>query len=918
VTGTFVADLRSCVDGEVRADPAARALYAADASNYRVPPTAVLTPRGDADVLAALEVCRAHGVPVTARGAGTSVAGNAIGTGLVLDFSRHLNAILDVDPAARTATAQPGVVLDDLNAAALEHGLMVGPDPSTHSRCTIGGMIGNNACGPRSVAYGTTAAAVERLDVVCADGGRLVASASTSDTWPAPVREFTAEHLAVIRRELPADFGRRVSGYALQHLVPEHGAHLGRALVGTEGTCAVLLGATLRLVPRPGARALAVLGFPDAIAAAAAVPGILPHRPLTVEGIDAELVALAGAPRPRLPDGGAWLLVEFGADTTAEALDRAAALAGSHGVSTAHAEEQRSLWRLREAGAGLATRMADGREAWPGWEDAAVPPERLADYLRAFTELLRRNDLRGIPYGHFGEGCVHVRIDFDLLSERGTAVFRSVLAEAAELVAAHGGSLSGEHGDGRARSALLDRMYSADARRTFAAFKASWDPANLLNPGVIVDPDPVDHRLRLGPTYRPATHRTALRLVADHGDLAAATRRCVGVGSCRQRSTGVMCPSFRATGEEEHSTRGRARLLFEMLSGEIITDGWRSTEVRDALDLCLGCKACVRDCPVDVDMASYRTEFLHHHYAGRLRPAAHYSMGWLPVLAGLARPAPALANLVAGSRLGKRLAGIDRRRTPPALARRTFRQWFGTGSRGAGPTVLLWPDTFTVHFAPEVGRAAVDVLTAAGFSVRLPSSAVCCGLTWLSTGQLGPARVALRRTLTALRPVIDAGVPVVGLEPSCTALLRTDAAELVPDAAVLAGSVHTLGEFLARFAPDFAPPHLGLRSVSQPHCHQYAVLGTDADRALLAGVVDDTPVPPGCCGMAGHFGFERGHYEVSRACAELALTPAIRAAGPDALVVADGFSCRQQVFHETGRVALHTAEVLRRAIGSRV
>lgn len=900
--------LRAVVRGEVGTDPGTRALYATDASNYRIPPRAVVLPRDVDDVAAVVATCREHGVPLTVRGGGTSVAGNAIGPGVVLDFSRHLDAVLDVDPGSRTARVQPGVVLDALQAAAAPHGLRFGPDPSTHSHCTLGGMIGNNACGTHSVAWGTTAGSVESLGLLLPDGSRLTARAGE---LPPAVDALARAELGLIRTALP-DWPRRVSGYGLQHLLPEHGAHLGRALTGTEGTCGVLLEATVRLVSPPPYVALLVLGFPDAPTAADAAPGLLPHRPLTVEGFEMALLDVLrarGRQVAELPAGRAWLLVEFGGAAEGEALGaarRAAAEAGRPHLVVGDAAHRRALWWIREAGAGLATRLPDGAEAWPGWEDAAVPPERLGAYLRGFADLLAEHGRQGSIYGHFGEGCVHVRIDADLLTPAGRRDFRALLEQAADLVVAHGGSLSGEHGDGRARGELLTRMYPPEVLDLFARFKGIFDPEGLLNPGVLVDPRPLDADLRPG---RAHDQPVLLALHADGGSIAGATRRCVGVGACRSLDgPGVMCPSFQVTREEKHSTRGRAHLLQEMLDGSLITGGWRSREVLDALDLCLACKACASDCPVGVDMATYKAEFLYQHYRGRLRPRWHHALGALPVAARVAALAPSVAN--AAAPLLARLGGVSTSRPMPRFAR------YRPPALPVGPAphgeVLLWPDTFTRAFDPHLVHAAARVLGAAGFAVRLPRGTACCGLTWIATGQLGIARRVLRRTLRLLRPALDAGLPVVGLEPSCTATLRSDLRELLPEdpaATTLAVAARTLAEVLSERAPDWVPPRIDRAAVQQVHCHQHAVLGHDADDALLAAAGVTVQRASGCCGLAGSFGYQRGHEEVSVALAERSLAPAVRAA-PDALVLADGFSCRQQVAQSTGRRAVHLAELL--------
>ncbi|MER6651142.1 FAD-binding and (Fe-S)-binding domain-containing protein [Streptomyces sp. NPDC000971] len=914
----LVRALARSVHGEVESDATARALTTMDASNYRRVPQAVVAPRDADDVAETLRVCREHATPVVPRGAGTSIAGQATGTGVVLDFTRHMRRILELDPGSRTAVVQPGVILDDLRAAAAPHGLTFGPDPSTHSRCTLGGMIGNNSCGSHSVAWGTTADNLRSLRVVRYGGGEALHVGRGLPDAPPGLDGFAAGHLALLRTGFP-ELPRRISGYALDALLPENGPDHARALCGSEGTLAVVTEATVRLVETPAARALAVLGYADETAAAEAAPGLLPYGPLTVEGMAADLVrGPAGLPR-----GAAWLFVETGGATPAQARDRAnrilrAADALDGTVVTDHAG-MRTLWRIREDAAGTATRMPDGTEAWPGWEDCAVPPARLGPYLRDFRALLTAHGLHGTPYGHFGDGCIHVRIDFDLLTAQGVARFRRFSEEQAGLVVAHGGSLSGEHGDGQARAELLPRMYGDDLVRLFTRFKDLWDPDGGLNPGILARPARLDENLRFAVLPRRPVDVT-FGYPHDGGDFSAAVRRCVGVATCRTATRGpgadVMCPSFRATGEEGHSTRGRARLLHEMLAGEVITDGWRSTEVRDALDLCLSCKGCRSDCPVGVDMATYKAEFLHHHYRGRLRPAAHYAMGglprWLRTAAPFAGVLNALARIGPLAALARRIGGVDPRRALPVLARRTFRSWADARRTPAtGETVVLWPDTFTDHLSPEVGRAAVRVLESAGRTPVLPARGVCCGLTYVSTGRLDAARAVMRRTLDRTGPAD--GVPVVVLEPSCAATLRTDLPELLPDdprAAALAASVRTLAQYLEEYAPDWTPPRLDRRVAGQTHCHQHAVLGDAAERRLRerAGLTGE--LSGGCCGLAGNFGFEKGHWDVSVACAEERLLPAVREAGPGTELLADGFSCRTQLDQLAGRRARHLAEVL--------
>ncbi|MGW1255578.1 FAD-binding and (Fe-S)-binding domain-containing protein [Streptomyces sp. NPDC002513] len=936
--------------GDVHGDPGRRAQYAADASNYRHIPLAVVFPRERRHVLNTIAVCRRMRVPITSRGAGTSTSGQAIGSGVVMDFSRYFNRLLALDPVARTATVQPGIVLDDLQRAAGEHGLLFGADPSTHSRCTLGGMIGNNACGSHSLIWGRTAENVLELEVVTYRGTVLrlgemtraeideaVAVGDDRAQLIASLHRLAEQNLATLRTRL-GQFPRQVSGYALEHLLPERRFNLARALVGSEGTLAVVLSATVRLVAPPPARALVVLGYRDACAAADAVSLLLEHQLLALEGLDRALTDIVTRPETRqavatLPRAQAWLFAEFGGpegelpQLTADFTAAAGTTAGFTGYEiVTDPVRARQLWRIREDGAGLATRLPDGSEAWPGWEDAAVPPDQLGSYVRRFNDLLDRHQLQGAVYGHFGEGCLHVRINFDFTTAHGTAVFRAFVTDAAALVAAHGGSLSGEHGDGQARSELLPLMYGPDVIALFEQFKRVWDPDNGLNPGVIVNPLPLDDNLRVSPRRTSLPMATVFPFHADDGDFAKATRRCVGVGKCRTAKprSDVMCPSYRVTLDEKDSTRGRTRLLYEMTQGEVITDGWRSTEVRDALDLCLSCKGCSADCPVGVDVATYKSEFLHHHYKGRLRPASHYSMGWLPLVSRIAARMPGLVNALTSSRLApmlKKLGGMAAEREVPRFADQTFLVWFrartreGDGHRGP---VMLWVDSFHNHFTPDVLKAGVAVLEHAGYRVQVPDGTQCCGLTWITTGQLGIARRIARRTVTALAPAIRAGMPVVGLEPSCTAALKSDLPELLDgdtDARALAQSLFTLAELLLHRTRGWQPPRIDARSISQTHCHQHATSGFTADSTLLEAMgVDNSILDSGCCGLAGNFGFERGHYDVSVAAGEQVLLPAVRAAASDTVILADGFSCRTQIAQQTDRSGTHLAELIARAL----
>ncbi|MFD7922615.1 FAD-binding and (Fe-S)-binding domain-containing protein [Streptomyces sp. NPDC059740] len=947
--------LRERVRGEVRFDKGSRAAYSTDGSNYRQVPIGVVVPRDVADGAAAVAVCAEHGAPVLSRGGGTSLGGQCTNTAVVIDWTKYCNHLVSVDVEARTCVVEPGIVLDELNRRLAEHGLKFGPKPSTHSHCSLGGMIGNNSCGASAQAYGKTVDNVRRLEILTYDGLRCWVGPTSPQEYEAilaeggrraevyrGLRDIVDTHLADIRTGYP-DIPRRVSGYNLDSLLPEQGFDVAGALVGSEGTLVTVLHAELELVPVPAQESLLVIGYPDIAAAADDVPRLLEHcSPTQLEALDgrmAQLMREEGAylsSLEQLPEGDSWLLLQFAGDSRTDVDQQGRDLLAAVGRSEDDPDvafsddpqrEQRML-KAREAGLGVTARPPDGRETWEGWEDSAVPPDRLGDYLRDLTSLLREYGYEHAAlYGHFGQGCVHTRIPFELKRADGIADFRDFLHRAADLVASYGGSLSGEHGDGQARGELLVRMFGKPLVEAFGQLKSVFDPQDRMNPGKVVHPHPVDADLRLGPHWRPASPRTQFGYPEDEHSFRRAVMRCVGIGNCRSHSGGVMCPSYRATGEEEHSTRGRSRLLFEMLGGHpdsVLTDGWRSTEVRDALDLCLACKGCKSDCPTGVDMATYKAEFLSHHYQGRLRPAAHYALGWLPLWARLSRAAPRLVNAALHApslaAAGKRLAGVAPERPAPVFAPRSFVQWWqqrGTPEPDpADPaTVVLWPDTFTSSFHPEIAISAVRVLEDAGFRVAVPTQAVCCSLTWISTGQLDVAKRVLRRTTEVLRPWLAAGTPIVGLEPSCTAVFRSDAPELLPedeDVRRLAGTFHTFAELLLNRAPDWRPPHLARTATVQTHCHQHAITKDDADRELMrrAGIDADV-LDEGCCGLAGNFGFEKDHYEVSMAVGELGVLPAVRRASPEALVLADGFSCRTQIEQGgTGRRAMHLAEAL--------
>ena len=917
---------------EVEIGASRRAQYSSDASNYRVVPLAVVFPRSVEEVIAVQQVSAITETALTVRGGGTSVAGNAVGPGIVLDTSRYLNRVIDVNLSEMTATVEPGVVLDHLQKTVASSKVRFGPDPSTHSRCTLGGMIGNNACGSHSVAFGRTAENVISLDVIDGTGRRFLAERSLGQVGG--LSELVKRHSNTISTEL-GRFGRQVSGYSLEHLLKENGEDLAKALVGTEGTCVVVLGATLALVPIPVATALTVLGYPDMASAADAVTAILELNPQAIEGIDSRLVDVVRRHNPAskiedLPKGEGWLFIETAGKSDSEALaagEAIVAIAGALDATVVPAgPRSKALWRIREDGAGLAGRTVQGRQAWPGWEDAAVPPSRLGSYLREFQNLLREYQLDGLMYGHFGDGCVHVRLDFPL--DHRNYTIKPFLVDAAKLVANFGGSLSGEHGDGRARSELLPIMYSRDAISAFEEFKGVFDPKGLLNPGIVVNSVPVDSNLRL-PSIKILTRNPGFILAEDDGDFGSAVHRCVGVGKCRAdnlASGGSMCPSFLATSDEKESTRARARVLQEMMNGSLVKGGWRSPEVHEVLDLCLSCKACATDCPAGVDMARYKAEVLHQAYRRRIRPTSHYSLGWLPLWAKLAAIAPSLVNLTLSNRTMSRaicyLAGVDSRRTLPRFTTKTFTKKYSSSTLpsiavNSRSEIILFVDSFTNHFSPEVAEAAVQVLTAAGFSVKLAPSDLCCAITWISTGQLDVARNKLRHLVNVLAPAARQGTPIVVLEPSCAAVLRGDLIDLVAGegAVKVSGAVHTFAEIINRArrreeSPWILPDLSGTKVVVQPHCHQYSVFGFEEDRSLLQATGAEVQVLAGCCGLAGNFGMERGHYDLSVKVAKRTLLPALELADQNTVVLADGFSCRTQVADLSPKRAVHLAQLI--------
>jgi FAD/FMN-containing dehydrogenase/Fe-S oxidoreductase len=942
--------LREHVRGEVRFDDGVRALYATDASNYRQIPIGVVTPLDAADVIAAIEICRNFEAPVLSRGAATSLAGQCCNTAVILDFSRHMRNILALDPQASTAVVEPGIVLDRVREAAEAFDLTFAPDPATHSRCTLGGMIGNNSCGTHSLLGGKTVDNVESLNILLYDGtqmtvgptteaelAKIIADGGRKGEIYAALKALVDQYAQLIRERFPR-IPRRVSGFNLDELLPENGFNVAKALVGSEGTCVIVLESTLRLVKSPQFRTVVGLGFPDAFIAADAVPLVLPHKPIALEGFDRLLLTyterknLAPEGVKLLPAGNGFLLAELGADSEAESLALAAALAEAASqfpipptIRIFSKAEARQVWFVRESALGAVSIVPGEPDRLEGWEDAAVAPEKLGVYLRALTALMAEYNYTSPLYGHFGHGCVHLRINFDLATQPGIAHFREFIDRAADLVVSLGGSLSGEHGDGQSRGALLEKMFGPELMQAFRTFKAIWDPTNKMNPGKLIGTDdtPVNQPqddLRSNTSHAAMATKTHFALLGDHGSLEHATSRCVGVGACRKEESGTMCPSYMVTREEQHSTRGRAHLLWEMLQGDILKDGWRNRQVREALDLCLACKACKTECPTNVDMATYKAEFLAHHYQGRLRPLNAYAFGYIDKAARLASMAPAVANLFSqspiASSIAKKLLHIHPTRTLPTFSRKTYRAQAPSLPQPEAPVgdVLLWADTFNNYLRSETSIAAHKVLVDAGFRVHVLQQHVCCGRPLYDFGLLDSAKKYLLAALSVLQPFLDQDMPIVVLEPSCATVFRDELTNLLPNdsrAHQLKANTLLLSEFLVRKAPHYRPPQRSGTFVVQGHCHHQAVMKmTDEIQLLTATGANVQLLDSGCCGMAGPFGFERNKFDVSQALAERALLPAVRSAGPDTILVADGFSCREQVAQNSPRRALHLAEVL--------
>jgi FAD/FMN-containing dehydrogenase/Fe-S oxidoreductase len=938
--------LRKHIRGEVRFDNGSRALYATDGSNFRQIPIGVVVPRNVDDVIATISISREHGAPILSRGGGTSLAGQCCNVAVILDYSKYMNRILEVDPDARIARVQPGVVLDHLRNAAEKYHLTFGPDPATHSRCTLGGMIGNNSCGVHSVMAGKTDENIEALEILTYDGLRMKVGQTSEEELAniiseggrraeiyAGLKKLRDNYSALVRERFP-NIARRVSGYNLNYLLPENGFHVARALVGSEGTCVSVLETTCRLVKSPQERVLLVIAYPDVFQCADHVPEIMAHKPIGLEGIDNLLVeytrrkGINSEGLALLPEGGGWLLAEFGANTAQDAEFQARALIAALGKGPhspnmrllTDKQQAKKVWEVRESSLGATSHVPGEPLAWEGWEDSAVAPEKLGGYLRELRKMLDSYNYKAVLYGHFGDGCVHARISFDLQSAGGIRSYRKFMEEAADLVVSHGGSISGEHGDGQQRAELLPKMFGPELMQAFRDFKSLWDPEWKMNPGKLMEPYKLDDNLRLGADYQPWEPQTHFQYPEDHGSLAHATLRCVGVGKCRNHDGGVMCPSYRATLDEEHSTRGRAHLLWEMTKGDTIKDGWRDEHVKESLDLCLACKGCKSECPVGVDVATYKAEFFSHYYKGKLRPRSAYAFANIDIWARLASNFPGLINLTTQlpilRDIAKFAAGMPQGRSVPAFAPQTFRSWFNKREPqdSDGPPVILWPDTFNNHFSPETGKAAVEVLEAAGFKVSLPTASLCCGRPLYDFGMLDRAKRLLLQTLDVLAPDIGAGIPVVALEPSCAAVFRDELINLFPNdqrARQLAKQTFLLSEFLEKKAKHFKLPTLARKALVHGHCHHKSLMKmTDEESVLTKMGIDHQSPAAGCCGMAGSFGFEAEKYDVSVAIGELELLPAVRKASAETLIIADGFSCREQISQCTDRQAFHLAEVI--------
>lgn len=944
--------LREAVTGEVRFDAGSKALYAADASNYRQVPIGVVIPKSKQDVIEAVRISRQFGAPILSRGGGTSLAGQCCNVAVVIDWSKYLHHIVELNIEQKYARVQPGTICDTLRDAAEPYTLTWGPDPATHDHCTFGGMLGNNSCGAHAQMAGKAADNVLAMDILLYDGTQMtvgwmddkklnakIVNGGREGRIYSQLKSLREKYGELIKQRYPR-IPRRVSGYNLDCLLPEEDGrfNLARALVGSESTLVTILEAQVQLIYSYPKRVLLVLGYPSIYEAGDHVPKILEFKPIGFEGIDEFLVKnVQKKHMPQLddlsvlPEGKGWLMVEFGAGSVEEAEQQAraamAALEGSNAPSMKlliEKDEQKKMWDLREAGLGATAFVPGEALTWPGWEDSAVSPEKVGSYLRDLCRLYEKYEYKAALYGHFGQGCIHCRLNFDLISAPGIRKWRSFMEEATDLVTSYGGSISGEHGDGQSKAEFLYKMFGSELIEAFREFKSIWDPDWKMNPGKIVDPYRIDENLRLGPDYRPWDPPTHFKFPDDNGSFAHAALRCVGVGKCRRENgegdQDTMCPSYMVTQEEMHSTRGRTHLLWEMMHGDVIRDGWRDEHVKEALDLCLACKGCKGDCPVNVDMATYKAEFLAHYWEGRVRPVHAYAFGWIDKWARLASVAPGFANLVTQLPLlrnfAKMAVGVPQQREIPAFAAQTFRSWFRKRKPKGGRAnkVLLWADTFNNYFTPETAQAAVEALEHAGCQVEVLDRHLCCGRPLYDYGFLDMAKSYLRRNLAVLRPYVASGIPMVVLEPSCCSVFRDELHNLFPEspsARNLANNTFTLSEFLEKKLPDYQPPKLNRQAIVQGHCHHKAIMRMKDEKALMDKMqLHYHVLDSGCCGMAGAFGYEKGKYKVSIACGERSLLPEVRKAPVSTVIMADGFSCKEQITQETNRRALHLAEVL--------
>lgn len=949
-------ELKKVITGEVRFDEGSRALYSTDASNYRQIPIGVVLPKTEEDIINTINTCRKFGAPILSRGGGTSLAGQCCNVAVMMDMSKYYNKVLDINKEKKLVTIQPGIVLDEMrHTTERKAGLTFGPDPATHDHCTLGGMLGNNSCGVHSVmaqffGYGArTSDNTETITVVTYDGIKMKVGPTSDEEYEQiqneggrkaeiyrRMKELRDKYADLIRKKFP-NIPRRVSGYNLPALLPENGFNVAHALVGSESTLVTITEATLKLITTPKERTLLVLGYPSLPDAGYAVPEIMKHEPIGLEGLDDLLIefmrrkGLNIQDIPLLPQGNAWLMVEFGGDSKDDADNKAKKLMDelkqknnppTMSLFDDPAQEKK-LWEVRESGLGATAWVPGEPNGGPGWEDSAVDPKNVGDYLKDLRALFDKYGYKPSIYGHFGQGCIHCRVGFDFLTKEGIEKYKAFTVEAAHLVVKYGGSLSGEHGDGQARGDLLPIMYGDELVEAFKEFKTIWDPQWKMNPGKIINTYGQTNDLRLGTDYNPPKLKTHFQFPDDAFSWERITLKCVGVGECRRHEGGVMCPSYMVTREEMHSTRGRSRLLYEMLHGDVLKGGWEDKHVKEALDLCLACKGCKGDCPVNVDMATYKSEFLSHYYERNSRPRTAYVFGWIYWWSRIASKMPGVVNFFMHapivSNLTKAIAGIAPERKMPKYAERTFKSWFNERAKGKRQTtkskVILWADTFNNYFLPQTLVAGVEVLEAAGFEVTVPKKSMCCGRPLYDFGMLNTAKRMLVEIMETLHDEIRDGVPIVGLEPSCVAVFRDELHNLFPhdeQAGRLSKQVFTLGEFLDKKAPDFKMPELKQKAIVHGHCHHRSIMKMDCEKKVFDKTKMDYEIlPTSCCGMAGYFGYEKGtHYDVSIKAGEQLLLPKVRQADKSTLIIADGFSCREQIEQETDRKAMHLAQVL--------